>query len=310
MSIKLGLVGIGVIARSQHLPVIAASDTFDLVAAASRHASVDGVRNFTSLPDLISGAPEVEAVALCTPPIVRAHDARLALKAGRHVLLEKPPGTTLSEVHELIALAEEHKVTLFASWHSRHARAVAPARAWLRGRTLRSVDVNWREDIRVWHPGQDWILAPGGLGVFDPGINALSILTQILPAPFALRAARLGFPGNRQAPIGAELSFTDTNGAPINAVFDFLQTGPQTWDIRAETDDGTLVLSQGGAIAHINGVEMALEPDGAHGEYAGLYAHFAELIAQGRSDVDLAPLTHVADAFMLGERVTAPDFFF
>jgi D-galactose 1-dehydrogenase len=44
------------------------------------------------------------------------------------------------------------------------------------------VNVIWREDVRVWHPGQDWIWQPGGLGVFDPGINALSIITHILPA--------------------------------------------------------------------------------------------------------------------------------
>ena len=33
-----------------------------------------------------------------------------------------------------------------------------------------------------------------------------------------------------------------------------------------------------------------------------LYRHFAELIANGVSDVDLSPLVHVADAFMLGRR--------
>ncbi|MEJ0060412.1 MAG: Gfo/Idh/MocA family oxidoreductase [Terricaulis sp.] len=238
MAIKLGIVGVGVIARSQHLPVVAESEAFELVAAASRNARVDGVKTFATLDDMLEGAPEVEAVALCAPPIARTQDARIALRAGKHVLLEKPPGATLSEVHELVALAEEHRVTLFASWHSRHARAVGPARDWLRGRAIRSAQVSWREDIRVWHPGQEWILAPGGLGVFDPGINALSILTHILPAPFALRSAKLAFPGNRQAPIGAELSFADAHGAPIHAVFDFLQTGHQTWDIRVETDQG------------------------------------------------------------------------
>ena len=308
MTLKLGIVGVGVIARSQHLPVIAQSPAFDLVACASRHAGVDGVANYRSLAEMLEGSPEVEAVSLCTPPAARAHDARVALRAGRHVMLEKPPGATISEVHELAALAREQGVTLQATWHSRHAAGVEPARAWLAGRTVRSVEIEWREDIRVWHPGQDWILAPGGMGVFDPGINALSIVTHILPHSFALTAARLGFPANRQAPIVADLTFVDSAGAPIHAAFDFLQTGPQTWDIRIETDDGRLELSSGGAELRINGVEPPpAGPDVLRGEYDSLYALFARLVARGESDVDLRPLEHVADAFMLGERVeTAP----
>ena len=39
-----------------------------------------------------------------------------------------------------------------------------------------------------------------------------------------------------------------------------------------------------------------------HGEYAGLYRRFAELVRAGESDVDIAPLRHVADAFLRGTR--------
>ena len=41
--------------------------------------------------------------------------------------------------------------------------------------------VTWKEDVRHWHPGQQWIWEAGGFGVFDPGINALSIVTKIMP---------------------------------------------------------------------------------------------------------------------------------
>jgi hypothetical protein len=44
------------------------------------------------------------------------------------------------------------------------------------------VEIVWHEDVRKWHPGQQWIWEPGGFGVFDPGINALSIATRIFPA--------------------------------------------------------------------------------------------------------------------------------
>ena len=94
--------------------------------------------------------------------------------------------------------------------------------------------------------GQAWIWEPGGLGVFDPGINALSILTRILPRPFFLTRAELSFPRNRAAPIAADLAFSDETGLPIRAEFDWRQTGPQTWDIRIETDAGRLTLGAGG----------------------------------------------------------------
>ena len=106
--------------------------------------------------------------ALRTPPQVRFDIAKLALQRGLSVLLEKPPGISVSEVHALTELAQEHGATLFTAWHSRYACAVEPARAWLASRTLRAVRVSWKEDVRVWHPGQRWIWHAGGLGVFDP----------------------------------------------------------------------------------------------------------------------------------------------
>jgi D-galactose 1-dehydrogenase len=222
-----------------------------------------------------------------------------ALRAGKHVMLEKPPGAAVSELDPLIALAAERRRTLFATWHSRYAPAVEPARAWLAQRRIDKVQINWKEDVRVWHPGQDWIWQPGGLGVFDPGINALSILTHILPAPVFVTAAELFFPANRQAPIAANLSITDANELPISAEFDFRQTGPQSWDIIVGTDQGQLVLSRGGARMAADGKTLVEAPDQ---EYPGLYRRFVELTKTGASDVDLTPLRLVADAFLLGSR--------
>jgi D-galactose 1-dehydrogenase len=312
MPLKIAVVGVGKIARDQHLPVIAASPDFELVATASRSAGVEGVRSFPSLAELLDACPEVQAVSLCTPPAVRAGDARLAIAHRVHVLLEKPPTATLSAVDELARGAEAAGVTMFASWHSRFAPRVTEAADWLSTRQVRAVRIVWKEDVRVWHPGQDWIFAAGGLGVFDPGINALSIVTRILSEPFSLTRARLTFPANRQAPSAADLAFEIARGAQIAAEFDFLHPGEPCWDIDVATDDGRLLLSKGGAELSIDGAPApgAASADPAYPEYAPLYAHFARLIAEGRSDVDVAPLRHVADAFMLGERIEGPPFRF
>lgn len=304
-AIRIAIVGLGKIARDQHLPSIAATPGVELVAVASRNATLDGVRCYPTLEALLDDAADIDAVALCTPPQVRRAQAAAALAAGKHVLLEKPPGATVSELAPLVAAAAAGRRTLFATWHSRFAAAVEPACAFLDGRRIDSVLIEWKEDVRVWHPGQDWIWQPGGLGVFDPGINALSILTRILPRPVFLTAAELFFPANRQAPIAAELVLSDAAETPVRAVFDFRQTGPQTWDIRVETDAGPLTLSSGGARLLHDGQTLA---DGVDAEYRGIYRRFADLIAHGESEVDLAPLSLVADAFLFGRRHTVEPF--
>jgi D-galactose 1-dehydrogenase len=297
--LRVAIVGFGKIARDQHVPAIAATDGVELVAVASRNASLPGVPHAATLDELLRDGPPIDAVALCTPPQVRRAQAAAALAAGKHVMLEKPPGASVSELDPLIASAARAGRTLFATWHSRFAPAVEPARNWLASRRVSSVRISWKEDVRVWHPGQRWIWEPGGLGVFDPGINALSILTKILPQPLFVTAAELSFPANREAPIAAALSLTDAAGLPIQAEFDFRQTGPQSWDIVVGTDKGSLTLSAGGARLVADGEVLI---DGEDAEYRGLYRHFVDLAATGASDVDLTPLRLVADAFMLGRR--------
>lgn len=302
---KIAIVGVGKIARDQHIPAIEASPDFTLFATASRNGQVDGVPAYLDIDAMIAAEPELQAIALCQPPSARHAAARAAIAAGKHVFLEKPPGATLSEVEDLCAAADAAGMVLFASWHSRWAAAVEPARAWLATRTIRSVEIAWKEDVRKWHPGQDWIWQPGGFGVFDPGINALSILTRLLPGRVRLETATMEVPANRAAPIAADLRMRSADGAPIHAVFDWRQTGPQSWDISVETDGGTLLLSEGGNRLAIDGIAHDVPEDR---EYPALYERFAKLIAEGRSDVDLSPLTIVADAFMVGARVTTDAF--
>jgi D-galactose 1-dehydrogenase len=303
--IRIAIVGLGKIARDQHLPALAASDAFELVGVASPHNELDAVPSFADLEALLRGVPDIDAVSLCTTPQVRYDIARLALERGLHVLLEKPPGATLSEVVALTVLAATKNATLFASWHSRHAAAVEPARAWLADRDIRGVTVNWKEDVRVWHPGQAWIWKAGGLGVFDPGINALSILTRIIPGALVLQAGELRYPRNCQTPIAAQLLFGGPKGVATRMELDFLHPGAPRWDMDVDTDAGRLSLSKGGSELRLDDKPLSLSPAA---EYPGLYAHFASLIRSRSSDVDLAPLQLVADAFLCGERVEVAPF--
>ena len=305
---RIGIIGLGKIAQDQHIPVIGANPAFELVAVASqRGLAVDGVphavRDYRRLLEL----PAVEAVAICTPPQMRHPIAREALAAGKHVLLEKPPAATTSELVDLQHAAERHGRTLFTTWHSQYNRAVDEAERRLAGKTVRRLRIAWKEDVRKWHPGQRWIWQAGGFGVFDPGINALSIMTKILPAPVFVRQADLQFPANCDAPIAADIEFGAAAGeADLKAAFDWRQAGGETWDIAVETDDGaTLDLSAGGSRLAIDGRPVVAE---APAEYQRIYERFDGLLRAGQSAVDEAPLRLVADAFLLGRRRAVEPF--
>lgn len=303
--IGVGIVGFGKIAQDRHVTAIRESRRFFLHSVVDRTEIAASVPYYPDIDSMFAARDRPDAVAVCTPPQVRFDIASRALTQRRHVLLEKPPCTTLGEIETLRELAEDSGVSLFCAWHSRFAPAVLPAREWLSSRRVRQVRIDWREDVRVWHPGQAWIWEPGGFGVFDAGINALSIATRILPAPLILRDALLRVPENCDTPVSADLALSDADGSDVTASFDFLQTGPQIWEIEVETDEGRLHLLDGGSRLLLDGKESSLGPSL---EYPALYAHFARLVDANRSDVDVTPLQLVADAFLHGRRQSVAPF--
>jgi D-galactose 1-dehydrogenase len=304
MSIPVAIVGGGKIARDQHVPAIAASGDFHLAAAVTlADSELPGIPNFRTLAEMARDMPEVRAVVFCTPPRVRHRLVLEALGLELDILNEKPPAADMAQAEDIAARAKAAGRVLYQSWHSREAAAVQPAQAWLRGKQIRRMTVTWKEDVRVWHPGQEWIWEPG-IGVFDPGINALSVITVLLSG-LTLQQAELRFPANKEAPIAASLAYSDGMGVPVAVEFDFDQRGPQTWDIDVETDKGALKLSLGATRMAVDGVAVNV---GSEPEYGALYRRFAALLAARQSDVDFSPFAHVADALAQGARVTVKPF--
>jgi predicted dehydrogenase len=298
--LRTGIIGYGKIARDQHVPSIEAIPRFELAATVSRHGSGHlDVPCFTSHQEMLERTEGLEAVAICTPPSARYEIARDCIAAGLHTLLEKPPGVTLSEVEDLSCLAAASQVSLFATWHARHNAAVVAAAERLAGQEVKKLQIVWHEDVRKWHPGQQWIWEPGGFGVFDPGINALSIATHIFPGELFVRAAELLFPQNKHTPIAARLQLASSSGGgALSADFDWRHSGDEAWDIVIETAEEVLKLTHGGSKLFVGGEEILI--DHGVGEYPSIYVTFADLIDKRRSDVDVRPLRLVADAYLSG----------
>lgn len=304
--IRLGLVGYGKIAQDQHVPAINANPGFELVSVATQGQPCAGVENFQSLSELLENGPPVDAIAFCTPPQGRFALVQQAIAAGKHVLVEKPPCATLGEAMALVSQAQQQGVTSFFAWHSRYAPGIEAARDWLSTRTLHSVQIDWKEDVRKWHPGQAWIWQPGGLGVFDPGINALSIVTHLLPLPLFVESADLRVPNNCQSPIAASIKMSAPQRLAVRAEFDFDHGHEELWSIEVRCAEGVLRLDNGGAVLSIDQVPQTVSQEG---EYAAVYRHFQQLIGDKASDLDLQPLRLVADSFFVGSRTLVEPFY-
>ena len=109
-SVRVGLIGYGYAGKTFHAPLIGATPGLQLVAVASRdasrvHADLPGMR-VHGTPAALIADDEVEVVVIATPNATHAPLAAEALRAGRHVVIDKPMALDLAEARSLLALAE------------------------------------------------------------------------------------------------------------------------------------------------------------------------------------------------------------
>ena len=175
--IGVGIVGTGGIARAhmkgyaalaERCRIVAVADIDGERARAAAAEAGDGVRAYDDHRRLLEDG-EVQLVSVCTPPFVHASIAIDALRAGKHVLVEKPMAASLEECDAMIRAAEESGTTLAVvfqnRWRPEWRRAKAVIDSGLLGRILfGKVDcLWWRGDnyYDVWWRGT-WERECGG----------------------------------------------------------------------------------------------------------------------------------------------------
>jgi predicted dehydrogenase len=134
--IRVGLVGLGEVAQSIHLPVLAdqrdrwqIAGVYDvspsLVARCS--AEYPTAKAFESAEALI-GSPDIDAVFILSSDETHSRFVRAAIRADKHVLLEKPACLTVREIDELLELSSTYAKTIFVGYMRRYAPAYLAAR--------------------------------------------------------------------------------------------------------------------------------------------------------------------------------------
>ncbi|WP_409298883.1 Gfo/Idh/MocA family protein [Peribacillus sp. SCS-26] len=131
--LKIGVVGCGSIARHRHLPEYAANKQVDIAAVcdivlerAEEMADLYGAKAYKNYEEMLND-PGIDAISVCTPNYLHAPVSIAALKAGKHVLCEKPMATSKEEADAMIEAAQQNDKKLMIAHNQRfvasHQRA-------------------------------------------------------------------------------------------------------------------------------------------------------------------------------------------
>jgi predicted dehydrogenase len=178
---RIGIIGTGGIAKASHGPALKRLRGAGLhsVLSRDRERAEDFARNYgamstapahTELSHFLAD-PDLDAVLIASPDRLHAPQAIAAMRAGKHVLVEKPMATSMPEAREMVRTAAEEKVHLGVAfhlrWHAGHRKLREAILAGALGQlshirvhwTFLADPTNWRTGMQL---GRWWSLAANG----------------------------------------------------------------------------------------------------------------------------------------------------
>jgi predicted dehydrogenase len=171
----VGVVGLGVAALYAHLPALADTGEFQLLAACDRDpAKLAHVRECWPVAQLSTDVNEFLAVAglhaviIATPPDSHYDIARAAISGGKHVLSEKPLARSVAECKTLVELAARNNVCLMVGHEKRFHPTMERIRSLLEAGEVGTpyyCGVHWASNAKMdphhlvpdgFRPGYEW----------------------------------------------------------------------------------------------------------------------------------------------------------
>ncbi len=192
MPVRWGILGTGGIA-GRFAADLRRTDSGAAVAVGSRsRGSADRFADEFGIPGRHAGYeslvadPDVDVVYVATPHPVHHDNAILALRAGKHVLVEKPFTMTAAEARSVVSMAREHGLFAMEAMWTRFLPHTAVIRGWLAQGVLGDV-VTVTADHGQWFAGNAGfrLFAPalGGGALLDLGVYPVSFASMVLGTP-------------------------------------------------------------------------------------------------------------------------------
>ena len=197
-TLRVGLVGCGAFARFsmakyRQLPGVEIRVVADIDPAAAQRAAAE-LEAGVLAPDAVLVAPDVDLVYIATPPAMHFRQARTALEAGKHLLVEKPLATTVTDAETLMLLAQGKGLACVANLVERYNPLADGVRDVIRSRLLgdflHGLFVNEAADEGLPHQHWFWNRAVSG-GIFvEHGVHFFDLVSYWLGQGEVVAAAR------------------------------------------------------------------------------------------------------------------------
>ncbi len=307
--LRVGVIGCGAIAQRRHLPEYQARNDVEIVAVcdfseerAQLVKEKFGAKYAITKTEELLALNEIDAVSICTPNQFHASVSIQAMKAGKHVLCEKPMATMIEEAREMVKTAEENRVFLMVGHNQRfmpvHIRAKQILQQGALGKVLtfsttfgHSGPENWSVDgAKSWFFNKDQAFV-GAMG--DLGIHKADLIAWLIDDPIAEVTALYGTL-HKEIPIDDNAIFLlKSKGGSIGTLTaswtyypnevnsTVLHCEKGTMKIGTDPQYGIVVEYADGKIEHIETEKMQSNEEGGQTN-SGVIDHFVEGILSGK----------------------------
>jgi predicted dehydrogenase len=198
--LRVGVIGAGI--GAIHLAAYAQLPDVEIVALAGLDddrvrrvaAEYNVPRSYREYEQLLA-APDIDAVSICLPNALHAPVSIAALRAGKHVLVEKPLARTPDEGREIVAAAREHDRVLMVSFDKRFRGDVQWIKQYIDSGGVGKIyyaKAHWMRRAGIPRLGS-WFVSKeqaGGGPLIDLGVHVLDIAMYLMgePTPTAVSA--------------------------------------------------------------------------------------------------------------------------
>ena len=200
--LRLGIIGTGIATNDLYLPqLVKLRSRIEIVAVANRRRSMDvaiakraGVARVHRTGEELLRDPSVEAVLLSLPIHLNARWVRKALRAGKHVLCEKPVAASVDEARRLVRETRRYDRVYLVGENYFFTPHLEKARRWVKKGLLGDVRLVEVSQLTLTTPDNKyartaWRKRPKHLGGFvaDAGVHLANILRETFGMPARVR---------------------------------------------------------------------------------------------------------------------------
>lgn len=277
--INVGIIGCGKIAQTRHLPEYNSNPDVNIIAVydfnkerAEDIAKEYGVKVYDSYQELIND-PDIDAVSVCVRNIDHCKISCDAMKAGKHVLCEKPMAVSLNECEEMVRVSKETGRFLMIGHNQRLAKAHVKAKELLDGGAIGKI-LTFKTCFG--HKGpESWTVDSGNVWFFDSKLSVFGAMADLGVHKTDLIRFLTGQRIKKVSAVLQTLDKKNSDGTPIgvddNAICIYQMengiTGTMTvsWTYYGEEDNSTIIYGTNGVMRIYDDKDYSIVIEGRDG---------------------------------------------